>query len=181
MSASIQSPGYPQPKQKAEIYRFADDGKIPNNPKLPLLIYRNVVSLTRSNRAAIVEDLFATNRWTNSWRNGIYPFHHYHSNTHEVLGVFQGKASVLFGGENGVTAEVAAGDVVILPAGTGHRNAGSSPDFGVVGAYPDGMHWDLCRGDPSERLHAKEKIAQVPRPECDPVFGENGPLFEYWE
>ncbi len=164
-----------------EIYRFTDDGKIPNNPKLPLLIYRNVVRFTESNRAAIVEDLFASNRWTNSWRNGIYSFHHYHSNTHEVLGVFQGKASVVLGGENGVTTEVAAGDVIILPAGTGHRNVGSSFDFRVVGAYPDGTDWDLCRGDLSERPLAERKTAQVPRPEMDPVFGENGPLFEYWK
>jgi uncharacterized protein YjlB len=70
--------------------------------------------------------------------------------------------------------------VIVLPAGTGHCNAGSSDDLLVVGAYPNGMDWDLCRGDPAERGQMLANIARVPLPDRDPVRGENGPLVELW-
>jgi uncharacterized protein YjlB len=166
---------------KVEVHRFADDGRIPNNPKLPALIYRRAIALSGSEPAATVENIFAANHWSNSWRNGVYPFHHYHSNTHEVLGVYQGHAKVQLGGEQGAIVEIRAGDVVLLPAGTGHRKDSASDDFSVVGAYPNGADWDLCRGDKIDRPHAERKIAQVPMPDRDPVYGQTGPLFEYWK
>ena len=55
------------------------------------------------------------------WRNGIYPYVHYHSMIHEAMGMARGRAKVRFGGENGQEIEIVAGDVVILPAGTGHQ------------------------------------------------------------
>ncbi|MDX1541591.1 MAG: cupin domain-containing protein, partial [Geminicoccaceae bacterium] len=113
--------------------------------------------------------------------NGIFPFPHYHSNAHEVLAVCRGEAKVRFGGERGEVLEVAAGDVVVIPAGVGHQNLGSSADFLIVGAYPKGQeNYDLCRGEPGERPGTLENIRRVPLPEQDPLAGRDGPLIERW-
>ena len=161
--------------------RFTDDGTIPNHPRLPLLVYHGALKLSGADPAAIVERVFAVNRWGDSWRDGIYPFHHYHSITHEALGVFRGSAVVRFGGERGQTLKVAPGDVVIIPAGVGHKNLGASHDFSVVGAYPDGRDLDLKHGRAEERPAADAAILRVPLPSADPVYGAGGPLFSYWQ
>ena len=130
--------------------------------------------------AAKIEQHFASLNWTNSWKNGIYPFHHYHSTSHEALGVYSGSATVRLGGEQGRDFQVKAGDVIVIPAGVGHKNLGSSGDFGVVGAYPDGRSWDLLRGKPGERPQADDNIARLPVPTTDPVGGAQGRLQELW-
>jgi uncharacterized protein YjlB len=114
------------------------------------------------------------------WRDGIFSFHHFHSIAHEALGVVAGEATVMLGGPGGRRFEVAQGDVMALPAGTGHCNMGSSPDLLVIGAYPDGMPWDLRRGDPAEHDEVIANIRAVPLPRADPVEGTDGPLSELW-
>ncbi len=161
-------------------YLLKDDGSIPNNKKLPLLVYQNALKLPAQNLAGVIEDIFRANQWGASWRNGVYSFHHYHSTAHEVLAVYQGKAKVQFGGENGVIISVGPGDVVIISAGVGHKNLGSSRDFRVVGAYPPGQRCDMNYGKPGERPQADENIARVPLPPTDPVYGSNGPLIDHW-
>ncbi len=156
---------------------LSDDGLIPNS-SLPLVLYRAVLPADAG--PAAFERLFAGCGWTGSWRDGIYPFHHYHSTSHEVLGVYRGAASVQFGGEKGVAIEVAAGDVVAVPAGVGHKRLRASPDLGVVGAYPRGCAPDLRRGLRGERPAADAAIAAVPVPESDPVHGADGPLPRLW-
>lgn len=158
-------------------YPFDDDGSIPNSA-LPVLHYQ--AALDADADAAAYEDLFAGHGWLGAWRDGIYSFHHFHSTAHEVLGIARGSATVVLGGPNGRRFELNAGDVVVLPAGTGHCNAGSSADLLVVGAYPNGMSWDLRRGDPGEHEEALSNIAAVPLPEQDPVAGLDGPLIERW-
>jgi uncharacterized protein YjlB len=162
---------------KLETFTFTDDGGIPNSA-LPVLLYRG--ALPRDADAAAYEDLFAGNRWLGAWRDGIYPFHHFHSTSHEVLGIASGTANVVLGGPQGRRVELTAGDVVVLPAGTGHCNAGSGPALLVVGAYPNGMRWDLRRGDPAEHDEVLANIARVPIPGVDPVEGRDGPLVELW-
>src|SRR5438105_3929835 len=112
--------------------KLKDDGLIPNNPKLPLLIYHGALNLPQPNPASAIERLLASNNWGGSWRNGIYNYHHYHSTAHEVLLVYAGSATVQLGGEHGLTENISAGDVIIIPAGVGHKNLGSSPDFAIV-------------------------------------------------
>ncbi|HXO96731.1 MAG TPA: hypothetical protein VN857_09120, partial [Chthoniobacterales bacterium] len=75
---------------------------------------------------------------------------------------------------------VRAGDVIVIPAGVGHKNLGASDDFGVVGAYPGGRHWDLLTGKPGERPKADQNIAALPLPDNDPVYGPDGPLRKIW-
>ena len=126
------------------------------------------------------EGLFAAHGWEGAWRDGIFSFHHFHSIAHEVLGVVGGSARVALGGPSGETIAVQTGDVLVLPAGTGHCNAGASNDLLVVGAYPDGMDWDLRRGDPAERNEVLANIRAVPLPRCDPVEGRGGALDRLW-
>jgi uncharacterized protein YjlB len=163
-----------------EAHRLADDGIIPNNPELPLLLYRQALTPSGADPASTFEELFARHGWAGSWRDGIYTFHHYHSTAHEALGIARGRVRVRLGGEGGLRVELAAGDVVVLPAGTGHKNEGASPDLLVVGAYPPGQDWDLCRGEPGERPRVLANIAGVPLPSSDPVHGPNGPLTRLW-
>lgn len=160
----------------AKIFMFEDDGEIPNNPDLPLIVYPEVFL----NQMANVNQILQGNKWENSWTGGVHDFHHYHSVTHEVLAVIAGKAQLQFGGKNGKELEVAAGDVVVIPAGVGHKMISSSNDFKVVGAYPDGREFDMKTGKPEEREEALENIANVPLPEQDPVFANEGPLKEIW-
>ena len=162
------------------VHALEDDGVIPNNKALPLLIYQAALKLPEKDPATIFEAVFAANRWGNSWRNGIFPFHHYHSTAHEVLGIATGEAEVQFGGKNGVVRTVRPGDVVAIPAGVGHKNLGFSRDLCVVGAYPPGKGWDLCYGKPEERPQVLEDIARVALPLLDPVYGEDGPLMAHW-
>ncbi len=158
-------------------YFFEDDGRIPNNPTLPLLLYPKVLDELDPSRC---KELLADNGWTGAWAGGVFSYHHYHSTAHEVLCVVGGSARITFGGPEGETVEVRAGDVVIIPAGVGHFNAGSSGGFTVVGAYPDGQSWDLLTGEPDERPESLENIRNVPLPKTDPVFGDEGPLPGRW-
>jgi uncharacterized protein YjlB len=159
--------------------QLQDDGSIPNS-KFPLLIYQGALKLPASDPAALFEELFTSNHWSDSWRDGIYTYHHYHSTAHEVLGVYRGSATVQFGGERGTKQKVTAGDVIIIPAGVAHKNLGASSDFGVVGAYPAGQQWDMNYGQASERPQVDENIARVAMPEFDPVYGVDGPLKKSW-
>jgi uncharacterized protein YjlB len=124
--------------------------------------------------------LFRRNGWTGSWRNGIFPYHHYHSTAHEVLGIYAGWADVLLGGDEGAELLVEAGDIILLPAGTGHKNLQQSERLGVVGAYPQGQMPDMNYGRSGERPLADQNIAAVPLPKTDPVLGTEGGAVEFW-
>ena len=162
-----------------EGYRFADDGQVPNNPRLPLLVYLGALE-TGDDAAASCVALFDRNGWTGAWKNGVYPHHHYHSSAHEVLGIASGWVRVRLGGEGGQSVELRAGDVVVIPAGVAHKNEGASPDLLVVGAYPRGQNPDLRRPGAADHACALPSIAAVPLPAGDPVHGPSGPLLERW-
>ena len=156
-----------------------DDGTFPNNENLPLIIYRGAIEI--KNGASDIEKVFHDNEWGNSWRNGIFSYHHYHSTAHEVLGIYQGTVKAQLGGPDGITAELEAGDVVLIPAGVAHKNLGSSTDFACVGAYPPGQDYDMNYGKIGERPSADKNIRKVPIPNNDPVEGKQGPLVKEWK
>jgi uncharacterized protein YjlB len=142
----------------------AGDEPIPNHPRFPVLIYRGVP-------VAEIERVFADHGWGGAWANGVFDFHHFHSTSHEVLAVVSGSATLELGGPQGEAFEVAEGDVLVLPAGTGHRRAAARDGFTVVGAYPAGQErYDLLR---EADAAARERIRAVPVPERDPVGGES--------
>ena len=161
--------------------KFADDGSIPNNPRLPFLVYRGAIDLAGTPYAEeVVEKTFARHKWGGTWRNGIYPYVHYHSMIHEALAIARGRAKVRFGGLKGREIDLIAGDVVVLPAGTGHQCVWAAPELMVIGAYPKTGKYDLCRGSKAEHAKAMRTIPKVPLPDTDPVFGKDGPLVSLW-
>jgi uncharacterized protein YjlB len=127
------------------------------------------------------EQLFIENGWGGTWHSKVLPFHHFHSTSHEALGVVAGEATLALGGPQGEEVHVSAGDALVLPAGTGHKRVASSEDFQVVGAYPPGQEdYDLLRGDPAELEMAVANIERVELPGTDPVAGEQGALVDVW-
>ena len=162
-----------------EVLRLSRNGWMPNNPHLPVILYRGAIAPKGDDPAAMFESLFTRNGWPPQWRNGVYGFHHYHSTAHEVLGFVTGSAEIMLGGEGGHAVTVYAGDIAVLPTGTGHYRLSASDDFLVVGAYPPHQNWDICRSGPDES--AQRRMQNLPFPASDPVSGSNGSLVSLWK
>jgi uncharacterized protein YjlB len=127
--------------RKAHLFRFKDDGETPNNPRLPLILCRTPIILRDAwDPAAIFEELFAANGWKDSWRNGVYDFLHFHTRTHEVLGIARGAVRVEFGGANGRILDLKAGDVVILPVVPVTGGCGQAMTFWWLAPIPREAH-----------------------------------------
>ena len=172
-------PDGPQDNDVREL-RFEDDGHIPNNPTLPLLLYPQALAEDEQDPSRCRE-LLSENGWGGAWTDGVFSYHHYHSVSHEVLCAVVGEARIIFGGPEGETVEVRAGDVVVIPAGVGHCRESSGGGFSVVGAYPrEQENYDLRTGEEGERPGVLENIRNTPLPETDPLFGEAGPLLRSW-
>jgi uncharacterized protein YjlB len=174
--ADTSSPRVVQP----ETLNFAANGWIPNNQHLPVLVYRSAIKPVGADPASLFEHAFAANGWPPQWRNGIYDFHHFHPSTHEVLGFAAGQARLILGGPGTIGREVTvqAGDVVVLPAGTGHCKIEASADFLVVGAYPP--HEDIGISRVALTTDGLQQMHQVLFPASDPLSGTNGPLVKLW-
>lgn len=174
----------------------------PNNDRLPLILYRAAVDPGDDEPEAAFERVFARHNWGNGFRGDTFPFHHYHSAAHEVVGIARGKAEVQFGGPNGPVVAVKAGDAVVIPAGVSHRRLDDTPGYSSVGAYPPGQTADLCVlserdarsarqqpgiGDLAPRVIGDDElpatrasIAATALPETDPLLGESGPITTAW-
>lgn len=161
-----------------EVLELSRNVWVPNNDRLPVLIYRDALDLSSSDPAASFEQVFHRSGWPPQWRNSIYDFHHYHSTAHEVLGIAGGWGRVVLGGPGGHELTLTAGDVLVLPTGTGHCRLQSSPEFLVVGAYPPHQSWDICRSAPSQ--FERERMRTLPFPLSDPLTGSGGALTRLW-
>jgi len=181
LTASAQPPATP------EHFLLQPNGWMPNNPHLPVLLYRNAFPHAAAEQTATaMEQAFTANGWPPQWRDGIYTFHHFHSTAHEILGIAAGEVRVTLGGprsgagseQTGHDLTLHAGDVVALPTGTGHCKLSSTPDLLVIGAYPPGQHWDICRSAPTP--DTLEHMRRVAFPASDPVHGPSGLLPNLW-
>src|SRR3954462_13167298 len=143
--------------------------RIPNHPSFAVVVYHDVEPAA-SGDADAVRALFAEHGWRGSWVDAVFDFHHFHSTSHEVLAVVTGRATLELGGPQGETFEVGEGDVLVLPAGTGHRRAAARDGFTVVGASPAGQErYDILREADDA---ARERISVLPAPGQDPVGGD---------
>lgn len=163
---------------ETKAIRLAADGAIPNS-RLPLLLYRGALP-PELRLAGALQALFRRNGWSGAWVNGVYDYWHFHTRGHEVLGCIGGSARLGFGGETGVVLDVAAGDVVVVPAGVGHRRLAAAPDFLVVGAYPPGQEGDIVRPGDMTPESAAEALSALALPPGDPISGVEGPLLPAW-
>ena len=167
-------------KENIEIHYLDEDTDMPNNPALPVIVYRKIISGAPEDAARDFESAFTEHNWQGSWRGKIFDYHHYHPDAHEVLGIAAGHVDVALGGESGQTFSLNTGDMVVLPAGTGHKSLSASDDLMVVGAYPAGQEgYTICKNK-TECDNVTSQIASVPLPAHDPFLGEGGPVIEYW-
>ncbi|PBQ33636.1 cupin [Sphingobacteriaceae bacterium] len=163
-----------------EYSHVIDDNGIFPNSHLPVLIYKDVLDFPLFFDAVYITHLFEKNNWTNSWKAGIFTYHHYHSNAHEVIGVYKGKTELMLGGENGLKVMLEKGDVIIIPAGVAHKNLGDENAVACVGAYADGATYDICTGKKGERPLADTNLLTLALPDRDPVLGLKGGVEKYW-
>jgi uncharacterized protein YjlB len=159
-------------------YVLKAEDLFPNNT-LPLVVYKSALELNSTPDE--IKKLLKENSWENSWSGGVFTYHHYHSTAHEVLCVYDGTATLLFGGDKGIVILIKKGDVVIIPAGVAHKNLDSSGKFKCIGAYPKGQTYDLNEGKKEEYANAIKNIASLPLPSSDPIFGMHGPLLSQWK
>nr|WP_249193653.1 cupin [Gluconobacter wancherniae] len=160
-----------------EVFSLRQNGWVPNSPHLPVIVYRNALEAGEG-KESVYEALFERNGWPPQWRNGVYPFHHYHSLGHEVLGFSNGSAKLMLGGPGAHEVQVRGGDIALLPAGTGHCNLGSDADFTVIGAYPPEQEFDILRTAPTPEQMAR--INSLAFPTTDPVQGAGGTVSKEW-
>lgn len=155
------------------------NGNFPNNAKLPLIIYKQALILNDTTPKK-VQHFLRRNGWKKTWLNGIYDYHHFHSNTHEALVIYSGKCIVQVGGPKGKKVTIKAGDVIIFPAGVAHKNIQSSVNFKSIGCYPFAIDYDMHVGKLNERSQVIKNIRKVKHPKTDPIYGKSGHLFRYW-
>lgn len=156
-------------------------GEVPNNPHLPVLVYRELVENRFSKKDNVFESHFRESGWRGVWRDTIYSFCHFHSNAHEALGIARGSVKIELGGEGGRIIMLKAGDMILLPAGTGHKRKAATKNLIIVGCYPKGQErYNMCREGHMHR-EMKRKISKVPVPRTDPFYGKAGPLIQYWK
>ncbi len=148
--------------------------------RFPLVVYRQVLSGEALSPEGC-EALFRRNGWQGTWVNGVFPYWHYHLRSHEVLGCVAGSARIGFGGDQGVVADVHAGDVVVIPAGVGHKRLSQQPGFQVVGGYPPGQDGTVTNPGDVDPETAERAVAAVPSPATDPVGVPGDGLPGLWE
>lgn len=147
----------------------------------PLLIYHSAFAPSTVSASAIESHLGAVGVVVPQWRYTMYSTTHFHSTTHEVLCISSGRAKLCFGGEANagrIEPVVEKGDVVVVPAGVGHRLLEDQEGrFEMVGSYPKGCDWDMCYGKQGEEGKVKG-IERLSWFEKDPVYGEKGPAVD---
>ncbi len=161
-------------------FNIAQDERFPDIT-LPVLLYKGILDLPWFQPAKFIKKLFSKHHWINFWKDGVLTYHHFHSKTHEVLGFYGGETTLCIGGKDGEIIQVEKGDVLVIPAGIAHKNLGKQHQIKCVGAYPDGVEYDILTGKGSELSDAIQAIKNVPMPDEDPVLGTKGGITRLWK
>jgi uncharacterized protein YjlB len=170
----------PQSNIHVTIRQIPEWRNIPNTSiqSKPLMIYHGAFNATSAELEAHLEEVAEV---IPQWVYTMYSQTHFHSTTHEVLGVVSGSARLCFGGEDNperFEPSVQRGDLIIVPAGVGHRLLedlhGNQEEFQMVGAYPPGKQWDMCYGKSKEKAKM-QSINNVAWFQRDPLYGVDGP------
>lgn len=161
-----------------QLITLNDDGVF-SNSRLPVVLYKN--AMDTKDLPTVFKQRFKQNNWYNSWEADIFTFHHYHSNTHEVMGVCRGTTTLQLGGGQGEQVTIATGDVLIIPAGVAHKNLREENAVTCIGAYPDGREYGINYGNKGERPETDRRIAAVPVPGYDPLFGKDAGVAGFWK
>jgi uncharacterized protein YjlB len=175
---ALQTASLLAPNTRCEHFMLPENGWVPNNRRLPVILWRAAIDPPARECAARFEALFEQNGWSPQWRDSVFDYHHFHSTAHEALGVASGDAELILGGPHGRVIAVSAGDALLLPAGTGHCLLTAGRRFQVVGAYPPGQQWDIRRDALDD--HERAAMEELPFPQSDPVGGDDGPLLRHW-
>ena len=166
--------------QTVEVYYFDTQAAVPTHREWPVLIYGGVFRGAQDVRGLLVRTL-SENCWGGFRSRQISTIDHFHLRTHEILGVTRGHAVLGLGGTSGRIAQLVPGDLLLLPVGVGIRLISSSSDLEVVGAYPEGHAGSDLIDNRQLPVETATRIAEeVPCPLTDPLFGRDGPLFDFW-
>ncbi|CZT23541.1 uncharacterized protein RCC_09255 [Ramularia collo-cygni] len=155
-------------------------GSIPNTSiqHKPLLLYKSLFP-DNTSASQIESHLSSIGVVQPQWRYTMYDFSHFHSTSHEVLGISHGRARLCFGHEDNpdrVVEEVCKGDVIVIPAGVSHCLLEDlEGGFQMVGCYPKGYNWDVCEAGDDRKVQMIESLEWF---EKDPVYGNEGPVLE---
>ncbi|KAJ3545454.1 hypothetical protein NM208_g2502 [Fusarium decemcellulare] len=164
---------------RVSTHRIPAHSLIPNCSiqNKPLLIYHSAFQRPIS-ASKIESHLTTVGVVIPQWRYTMYSTTHFHSTTHEVLCIIHGRARLCFGGEENdgrVEPVVEEGDVIVVPAGVGHRLLEDlDGGFQMVGSYPDGHNWDMCYGKAGEEKKV-DGIKSLDWFQRDPIYGDEGP------
>lgn len=165
-------------KHQIPAYNLIPNTSVQNKP----LIHYHGIFPTSITASAIESHLQSVGVVDPQWRFTMYKTTHFHSTSHEVLCISRGRATLCFGGEQNpdrVELEAQKGDMVVVPAGVGHRllREESNEGFEMVGSYPKGFSWDMCYGKKGEeaKLKSIEKLSWFTK---DPAYGDQGPALD---
>jgi len=159
-------------------YVFQQREQIPNS-FLPLLVWKAGARVSNDSGRDVCR-LYERNGWGGTWVYTVFPFWHFHTKGHEVLTCVSGRARVGFGGDAGIIADVAPGDVAVVPAGVGHRLIEATDDFLAAGAYPPSQQGDIVRPGDMNVMEAARRIAALALPETDPITGKADGVVAIW-
>ncbi|KAM0513035.1 hypothetical protein ACHAPE_008242 [Trichoderma viride] len=182
--SSPDSYSYLTPLSKLRIskHQIPAHNLIPNSSlhSKPLIIYHSAFVPADASADRIESHVCKIGVVTPQWRYTMYDTTHFHSTTHEVLCVTAGRARLCFGGEHNpgrVESVVGRGDVIVVPAGVGHRllDDMDGDHFLMVGCYPNGDNWDMCYGSQDEKSKISN-IKNLPWFSKDPIYGDQGPV-----
>jgi uncharacterized protein YjlB len=161
------------------IRTFEPADGIPNSV-LPLVLWKDrLPSDTRDGLSAGA--LYRRNGWGGTWVYTVYPFWHFHTRGHEVLGCVAGRGRIGFGGDGGIVVHVEPGDVAVVPAGVGHRRLEATGDFLIAGGYPPRQEGNIVRPGELDDARISAEIREVGMPETDPVTGLSDGVVAIWQ